>query len=226
MLEEEAIRLRRILLGLDSVSPLLNLGSSTAEFRSIVQPHIDSELFAPLRDAGVEVVHCDLREGGGIDLAGDVRDAGVKAALKARGFRCVLLANLLEHVGDRAGTIAACEEIAGPGGLILATVPSSYPYHADPADTRYRPSPHALAAAFRGSRVLIAEELAGPTYRQQVRCRGSNMWKELARTAIALPAAWARPRRFLSRLHRWLWLNRPYRVSIALVEVKRRGSDE
>lgn len=220
MLEEEAIRLRRMLLGLEGVSPLLNLGSSTAEFRQIVQPHIDAELFGPLREAGVEVVHCDLKEGEGVDLSGDVRDPGVKAALKARGFKCVLLANLLEHVGDRAEFVSACEEIAGQGGLILATAPSSYPYHADPIDTRYRPSPDALAAAFGGSRMLIAEELTGPTYRQQYRGGGSDIRKELARTAIGLAGAWARPRRFLSRLHRWLWLNRPYRVSIALVQVR------
>ena len=76
----------------------------------------------------------------------------------------LLIANLLEHVRDRAAVAAACEEIVGPGGLILATVPSSFPYHADPIDTGYRPSPGELAAAFPGSAPLLAEEVTGRTY--------------------------------------------------------------
>ena len=55
--------------------------------------------------------------------------------MKRAGFRCVLLSNLLEHVQDREKLASSCEEIVGTGGLILATVPSSYPYHADPIDT-------------------------------------------------------------------------------------------
>lgn len=224
MLEAEASRLRHILLGLPSVSPLLNLGSSTARFRETIQPHIERELFAPLRGAGIEVVHCDVKSGEGVDVAGDLLDAAVRAELKARRFKCVLIANLLEHVSDRAATVAACEEILGPGGLILATVPRSYPYHADPADSRYRPSPGALAAAFGRSETLLAEELCGPTYAEELRARGSNGWKALAATLVRLPIAWARPKSFASRLDRWRWYRRPYRVSIALVRVRRTGA--
>ncbi|HEY5720997.1 MAG TPA: hypothetical protein VIT45_01615 [Allosphingosinicella sp.] len=219
MLEHEASRLCRILLGLPSVSPLLNLGSSTARFRETVQPHIERDLFAPLREAGVEAVHCDLKAGAGVDVAGDVLDPETAAKLKARGFGCILVANLLEHVRDREALVRACEEIAGPGGLILATVPSSYPYHADPFDSRYRPSPQALAAAFGRSETLLAEEIVGPTYAEELRAAGSSAWKAMAATAIRLPIAWARPKSFASRLHRWRWYRRPYRVSIALVRV-------
>jgi hypothetical protein len=202
------------------VSPLLNLGSSTAQFRETVQPHIERELFGPLRAAGVEVVHCDLKGGDGVDVAGDVLDAEVRAKLKARRFKCLLIANLLEHVRDRAAMVSACEEIVGPGGLILATVPCSYPYHADPADSRYRPSPEALAAAFGQSETLLAEQLAGPTYREELRARGSSVWKALAGTLVRLPIAWTRPKSFASRLDRWRWYKRPYRVSIALFRVR------
>lgn len=223
MLAQEASRLCQILLGRPSVSPLLNLGSSTARFRETVQPYIERDLFAPLREAGVEVVHCDLKAGAGVDVAGDVLDPEMTAKLKARGFGCVLAANLLEHVRDRAGMVRACEEIAGPGGLILATVPSSHPYHADPADFHYRPSPRALAEAFRGSRLLLAEEVTGPTYQEELRARGSNLWKALGATLVRLPIAWARPKSFASRLDRWRWYRRPYRVSIALVQVEQQA---
>jgi hypothetical protein len=217
MFEAEAARLCEILLGAGEVSPLLNLGSSTREFRKVAKPHIDARLFAPLREAGVDVVHCDLKAGEGIDVSGDILDAAVRGALKAMGFKCLLVSNLLEHVRDRAAVAAACEEIVGPGGLILATAPSSFPYHADPIDTGYRPSPAELAGAFTRSRVLIAEELVGQSYGEQMRARGAAAWQEMARTFLWSLIFFARPRSARARLDRWRWYKRRYRVSIVLL---------
>ena len=220
MLDIEAARLCQILLDRPCVSPLLNLGSSTLAHRQSDHPHIERELFEPLRRAGIHVVHSDVKKGAGIDLTGDVRDPATMRELRTRGFKCVLIANLLEHVGERDEIAAACEEIVGHDGLILATVPHSYPYHADPIDTGFRPSSDELAGLFRRSTTLLAEALTGPTYAESFQRRGSSEWKELARTALWLPIAWARPRSFASRVHRWLWHDRPYRVSIVLVKVK------
>jgi hypothetical protein len=217
MLEAEAARLCRILLEAADVSPLLHLGSSTRHFREVEQPHIEGLLFGPLRRAGVAVTHCDLKQGEGIDVSGDVLDPATLSALKDRGFRTILVANLLEHVRDRAAVAAACEEIVGRGGLILATVPSSYPYHADPIDSYYRPSPARLAALFARSEPLLAELLSGPSYAAQIETRGSSVWKELGRTLFWLPALPLRPRGAASRIHRWLWYKKAYRISIVLL---------
>lgn len=220
MLDREAARLREILLAQRAVSPLLNLGSSTRTFREIAKPHIHRELFGPLEAAGIRVFHCDLKQADGVDLVGDILDPTVRTELGARGFKCVLCANLLEHVRDHAAVAAACEEIAGPGGLILATVPSSYPYHADPIDTFYRPSPAGLARLFANSDSVAAEELAGPTYGEEMKARGLSLGGELARTFGFALIAFARPKSFAARAHRWLWYRRPYRVAIALVRVR------
>jgi hypothetical protein len=220
MFDVEAARLCEILLERGDTSPLLNLGSSTREFREIAKPHIHARLFAPLQAAGVAVVHSDLKNGEGIDVAGDILDPAVRARLKAMGFRSILISNMLEHVRDRAAVMAACEEIVGAGGLILATVPSSFPYHADPIDTGYRPAPADLGAAFTGSSVLIAEEAEGQTYAEQLRARGTPVWAALGRTILWALAFPLRPNSARARLSRWRWLNRRYRVSIALVEVK------
>ena len=217
MFEAEAIRLREILLEQGGISPLLNLGSSTRAFREEAKQHIERELFAPLRAAGVKIVHSDLKQADGVDLAGDIMDPSVRAALKARGFRSLLIANMLEHVRDRAAVIAACEEIVGPGGLILATVPSSFPYHADPIDTGYRPRPDELAAAFGGSEALLAEEVRGRTYKEEIADRGSSVWREVSRTLGFGLIVFARPKSFRARLSRWRWYHRPYAVSLALV---------
>lgn len=220
MFDREAARLREILLGQRAVSPLLNLGSSTRAFRETTKPHIHEELFGPLAAAGVEVVHSDLKQADGVDLAGDILDPSVRADLKARGFKCLLCSNLLEHVRDRDAVAAACEEIVGPDGFILATVPSSYPYHADPIDTGYRPAPAALAAIFSGSEILLTEELIGRTYAEDMKARGSSLGKEIALTLGFALILFARPKSFAARAHRWLWYARPYRVAIALVRVR------
>ena len=220
MFASEAVRLRKILLATGEVSPLLNLGSSTRAFREVEKPHIEAELFAPLRTARIEVVHSDLKLADGIDVAGDILDPQVQASLAARGFRCVLLSNLLEHVADRNAVAQACEAIAGPGGLVLATVPSSYPYHADPIDTGYRPAPEALSALFSNSDPVFAEEVDGSTYREQLRQRGETTAGALMRTVLWILAAPLRPKSARARLSRWRWYNRPYRVSIALVRVR------
>ena len=220
MFEAEAIRLREILLRQSDISPLLNLGSSTRAFREKAKPHVERELFGPLRAVGIEVVHSDLKQADGVDVAGDILDPIVRARLKARGFKALLIANMLEHVADRAAVAAACEEIVGPGGLILATVPASFPYHGDPIDTGYRPRPEELAASFPGCETVLADEVRGRTYREEIAARSSSVWRELARTAGYGLIGFARPKSFRARLSRWRWYRRPYVVSLALLRVR------
>jgi hypothetical protein len=218
--QAEAARLRGILLDRQDVSPLLNLGSSTGHFRGVVKPHIESELFAPLREAGVKVVHCDLKEDEGVDVVGDILDPQMRRRLKGVGFKSILLSNLLEHVTDRETVAAACEDIVGSGGFILATVPSSYPYHADPIDTYYRPSPAELATLFGRSEPLLLEEVEGGTYAEDLKRRGLAVAGELARTVLWTLIFFVRPRSAAARLHRWLWFSKQRRVAIALLAVR------
>jgi hypothetical protein len=222
MLHDEAVRVRAMLLeiGAAKLSPMLNVGSSTAAFRTTSSPHIEGELFGPLRAQGISVCHLDRKAADGVDVSGDIFDPELRQDLAARGFRCLLLCNVLEHVRDRAGLAAACEEIVGRGGLILVTVPASYPYHADPIDNFYRPSPAELAGLFQRSELRRAETVAGPTYQEAIEAAGSSLMTELASTAFAALLAVVRPRSFLSRAHRWRWYRRPYTVSLVLLCVR------
>jgi hypothetical protein len=67
MLLKKSLWLRDALgaIPVSDLSPLLNLGSSTAQFREKVQPYIDSEISAPLRAPGARVIHCDLKQDDG-----------------------------------------------------------------------------------------------------------------------------------------------------------------
>jgi len=78
MFPSEAVRLHEILLAAGEISPLLNLGSSTRAFREVEKPHIEPELFALLREAGIEVIYGDLKPASGVDIVGDIPDPGVQ----------------------------------------------------------------------------------------------------------------------------------------------------
>ena len=77
MFEAEARWLRRALDAFppERLSPVLNLGSSSAVVRQAVQPWIDAEVFSPLRDRGIETLHVDMRELPGVDIQADLTNA-------------------------------------------------------------------------------------------------------------------------------------------------------
>ncbi|HXJ02291.1 MAG TPA: hypothetical protein VNH44_13795, partial [Micropepsaceae bacterium] len=59
MFETEAAWLETLLRErtAEELSPLLNVGSSTADFREVEQPWAERRLFAPLRARGIKIVH-------------------------------------------------------------------------------------------------------------------------------------------------------------------------
>ena len=130
---------------------VLDIGSSTREFRTEVQPHIERHVIAPLREAGAEVVHLDAKQGDGIDLVFDLADptADLRAAT-GREFDLVTCCNLLEHVTDREATVRQVASVVRPGGALLVTVPGRYRYHEDPIDTMFRPTPDELSSLVLG----------------------------------------------------------------------------
>src|SRR5438067_541052 len=117
MFEVEARWLGRKLQEFDAaaLSPLLNIGSSTREFRERVQPATVAHLFAPLEARGVEIVHLDRRDGTGIDIRADLLDDRDYAALTPASYGAVLCCNVLEHVADAAKFARRCLQLVRPG---------------------------------------------------------------------------------------------------------------
>jgi hypothetical protein len=199
----------------ERLSPLLNLGSSTADFREQVQPWTEQSLFRPLRARGIDIVHVDQRDGCGIDVRADLGDRGDLPRLCALRPQALLCCNLLEHVTKPRRIARHCIDILPQAGLAFVTVPYSYPYHRDPIDTMFRPGPAELAALFQGARLVDAEIIgAGMSYRNEV-------WRRpwiLLRHAARLPApfvSWEKWKRSMAKLY---WLAAEYRITCAVFE--------
>ena len=153
MFVDEAQWLERALasLNLAKGSRLLDIGSSTLEFRTVVQPHIERHVFAPLRAQGVVVSHLDAREAPGVDIVTDITTLD---GVSAGGFDAAICTSLLEHVENREHTVSNICRVLAPGGVLLLTVPQRYPLHFDPIDTGFRPTPEELSALVRWTNVI------------------------------------------------------------------------
>jgi Methyltransferase domain len=217
MFEAEARWLTTALEGFapERLSPLLNLGSSTLIFREQIQPWTEETLFRPLRARGVEIVHVDMRDEPGIDVRADLTDPSDLPRLQALGPRAILCCNLLEHVPEPGRLARHCLDILPSGGLAFVTVPFSYPYHRDPIDTMYRPSPAELAALFGGAELVTSAVIgAGRSYRDDVRRRPWILLRQIARLPFPFVSV-ARWRRSMAKLY---WLVAEYRITCAVFE--------
>jgi hypothetical protein len=98
MFEAEARWLRRALDAFppERLSPLLNLGSSSAVVRKAVQPWIDARVFCPLNNRGIQIFHVDMRELPGVDIRADLTDAADVGRLGALAPKALLCCNLLD----------------------------------------------------------------------------------------------------------------------------------
>jgi hypothetical protein len=217
MFETEARWLRRALDAFppERLSPLLNLGSSSAARRETVQPWVDDQVFRPLRTRGVQIVHVDMRELRGVDIRADLTVAADVRRLGALGPKALLCCNLLEHVLDPQGLAQHCLDLLPAGGLVFVTVPFSYPYHRDPIDTMYRPSPAELGELFADARLLEATILgAGVSYRDAVRARPWILLRHFCR----FPAPFLSFERWKRSMARLYWLAAEYRITCAVFE--------
>ena len=193
-----------------ALSPLLNLGSSTREFREIQQPFVEALVFKPLAERGVRVIHSDIKEGEGVDIACDIFDDAGMARIVASQPKAVLCTHMFEHVRNREALAKRILAMLPPGGLFIITVPYSYHYHADPIDTMFRPSPDALAALFPEQEILVREVLIGETYWSHVKKRPLTLFlRHFCRFFVPFLGMekWKRSMRKL------YWLTNPYKVS-------------
>lgn len=216
MLPKEAEWLGSEMRRLDPASafPLLNLGSSTGRFVTKAQPWIDAQVFEPLRRMNARVVNCDIKAAAGVDLVGDLMDPEFVRSLSKMGFRSVLCANLLEHVTRPDELASALVGAVSGGGYLFVSGPYSYPWHPDPIDTLFRPTPEELARLFPGTRVVRAERVRCGTYWQHASRTRMNLLASVVR--LALP--FYRPRRWWAVVLRLGWLTREFEATCLVLQ--------
>ena len=184
------------------LSPLLDIGSSTEQFRTVTQPFIDELIFAPLRQRGVEVIHTDVKNAPGVDMVGDIADPAFRRRLRAKKLRAALCCNLLEHVPAPRQIAEGIQQVVATGGIICVTVPYRYPRHLDPIDTMYRPTPDEICTLFSNSTLITKGIIAvGKPYRSLLQSPG-----KIIKFILRLGCPWYRFRGWITAVNRLIWL--------------------
>jgi SAM-dependent methyltransferase len=154
MTSEESVWIREVLQEADltSVNDILDVGSSTKEFRTEIQPYIDKNVFKPLREQNKSIYYLDQKKSKGIDLVYDVDDTSVEAIGKK--YDMVICCNMLEHVHNPWKLASLLVNLVRNNGFLLVTVPQTFRFHPDPLDNRFRPSIIELVSLFPGLQVI------------------------------------------------------------------------
>ncbi|HEY7116030.1 MAG TPA: hypothetical protein VH475_05570 [Tepidisphaeraceae bacterium] len=193
LLESTWLGERLARMGDAELFPLLNVGSSTEEFRTRVQPYIDANIFAPLRHRGGVVYHADMKAAPGVDRVGDLLDPAFIDQLSKLQIRSILMSNLLEHVTDRQAVCDAILRLVPDGGYLFVSGPRDYPYHADPIDTMFRPTIDQAHALFPGTRIVESATIDSGNWRQW---KAAERGRTLGRTLARLLTPFYRPRKW------------------------------
>jgi hypothetical protein len=177
----------------DALFPLLNIGSSTLEFRTRTQPYIEKNVFAPLRARGGQVYHLDIKKTAGVDISGNLLDPTLIEKITALQINSIMISNVLEHVTSRQQICEVALEILPPGGYLFVTGPHNYPHHPDPIDTMFRPTVAEMHAHFPGTRIVDTAIIDSGNWREwNLAERGRPLWRALARLLVPLyrPTQW------------------------------------
>jgi hypothetical protein len=195
------------------LSPLLDVGSSTLSFRTRDQPWVEGLVFRPLVERGVRVVHMDAKAEPGVDIVADLSDGASVERLKEVGFRALLCSNLLEHVTDPRAIGRTLVGLLPAGGHLFVSGPFEYPYHPDPIDTMFRPSPDQLAGLFPNTSLVVGEIVDGGRYLDQIVGRPQRFLLLLLRVLLPFykPAVWRAS--FLQLRQRIPWMFRHFRAT-------------
>ena len=225
MREEEAKQIGNWLAEIDSqsISPCVNLGSSTHQQKqSQTQSHTQIYIWRPLQQCGVKVLHADIKDAEGVDIVGDIFDERTQQRIREIKPKLIFCCNMLEHVEEPGRLAQICADCLSPGGKLIVSVPCSYPYHDDPIDTMFRPSPDEVAGLFSSLHVVRSKIVKDISMWQTMRQYQSWTWiaKFLAKSAvIALPFMIFRGvQRWKNKYHKFLWFFRPYRITCLLLE--------
>ena len=226
MFREEAEKIGNILESYEKndINPVLEIGSSTYKFRNKIKPHIAKNIHSKLSNRGIKIILSDFKPDLDIknsedQIIGDVFDEKVFNKMQDVKPKCILLCNILEHVNNPNDLCKRILQIANEKTIIVVTVPFSFPYHRDPIDTLFRPSPKELVANFTDVELIHKEIIEGTNFGEQLKelslfSAFSRIAKEVIKIIIHLITFQIKKIKY-SRL---FWLRKNYSVSLVVMK--------
>ena len=214
MLEQESIYLRSIISSLDlpAGSRILNFGSQRQSVLRY-QPYIDDNIYGVARTKQWKIVNFDLIEGPGVDLHGDIMEAGVFDRLKQGRFAAVFVFNVLEHLENVGEICRRLEDLVSPGAYIVLSVPRKYPTHYDPIDNGFRPDVQQLVSSFPRSKMMDGAVVEDRTFGYYLLRNRRRLLKYLVR--IGTP--FFRPKNWWTQVLLLPYLFKRFQVSCVLL---------
>jgi len=174
--------------------PLLDLGSSTLEYRTQTQPYIERNIFAPLRARGGIVYNLDMKPEPGVDVVGNLEDPDFRARVSRMQVRSVLMSSLLHYLNSYSQVCEMVTSLLPVGGYLFVSGPFSHPHDADPIDTMFRPSIEEIHRCFPGTRMLDSAIIDGGNWRNWDAAERGG--RSLERTVLRLLTPFYRPEKW------------------------------
>lgn len=148
MLVEESIWIGKKIteIAIQNSYPILNVGSSTKEYRTKKQGFIQKNIFDLIPDESRNVIHLDMKAAEGVDLVGNLYDPIFLEEIKKFKVKCILFNNVLMYL-NRKQRIEICQilkNILEKDGYLIVTNSHVFPPAPDPVESYYRHSPKDL----------------------------------------------------------------------------------
>ncbi len=120
--------------------PVLNIGSSTKEYRQIRQPYNQEFIFDHFNDEANQVIHIDMKEAEGVDMVGNLLDANFREKLKSLKSPLIFFNGILLHLDKKTREEMAkiLYDILPSGGYLIVSSSLIFPAVHDPVDSFYR----------------------------------------------------------------------------------------
>jgi hypothetical protein len=210
---EESIAIREWIQVAPCYRSAVNLGSGNVEQLRLKKHWVDQNIFVYLSSVGTSVVHCDVFAYPGVDLVVDLTQETLTSAIRVDGPKLVLLNNVLEHLPGRLRQ-RVCDNVSNfldVDDRLIVSVPYKYPFHPDPIDTMFRPSPQQIGTLFPSLQMRKYLILRSGSFRDE--------WLSMSpfkrfRKLINPLFVFRRPSRYLSDLHRLAFLFQDYQISL------------
>jgi hypothetical protein len=194
------------------LSPMLNIGSQNAGFQRQT-PWINDNIFTPLKNRGVNIINSDIQNCPGVDLVGDFLDLEFQKSVATKNFKSIVCCNVLEHVNDIDGFVDGLKNVLSPASYLIISCPCKFPYHPDPIDNQFRPTPSELTGLFPKMEIIGSGCIPCETGWEYLFPNKSKILIKLARLAFPF----IRPKGWIETVRMLGWLNQRFSASCALL---------